>query len=812
MSSKLSDHFPTLGSKIMDERVWSLMTAVPLWYNPVAKPRIIPDDLKPFMVGRHFLSTKQVPSGLILAKAGSASISKNQSHLYKRGFTIEEVTWDEDGNPSYVTRQGIGKDEVPRYSESLSTLLRDASEHMEVHTRYEGPYEDESDSSGSEASDADGLLDEKTVGDIRRRKTIHRRIKYEDPWKIHAAHALANVMDIEGPTLVTWSGDGIRLQDPLPPRILGPSWEGSLRNKIRFHKIAAEDVKRYVIYRHTHWGRRLSKECADPKSPIRHWAVTLKTRINRFLSGKADPIWTTDEKQLIAPDGYKTRDRGARALRLIELLKTADGVFTQRFLANPAEVWTWERFDMFMLGTISLLLGDEFLDGELPIGTIAIRTSYAVLKWTRKWFKQSSHRGMLKEDQPPPEGGRWARLLWRTWNVLDKATGHERLLIIGVLSQTRGCGTPPPLVVLQSKRKFLETVSLEPPEESATMRTLRGLAIKEVINDLPVAAVTGLGTKSRVTITSAACWEKTRREGGTTEMIKTIITSFDPSRQVRTIDLETGRVNRWMFPDEFDSVGELIFWLCLNQVLRTPPEGLKQAFLTVVKEPGKARSVTKARACLKVVLDLVSKICAEPLAKGVRSSQSGMTASNHGWNLFNSFHNEIERQEVFHVLKREETPFEGYVEVTDTFADLFVSSTDYKEATDSLRHDVARDLGNAWMIKCGIPAVLRGIVNKTCYEPREIFFKATGLLEDLGDASPQHGENIRSVFLRQGVLMGDPLTKPVLHLVNVCTRHLENRLMEPSFYVGLPNFHEISEVLERVKNKLGRLDLSRSTI
>lgn len=42
---------------------------------------------------------------------------------------------------------------------------------------------------------------------------------------------------------------------------------------------------------------------------------------------------------------------------------------------------------------------------------------------------------------------------------------------------------------------------------------------------------------------------------------------------------------------------------------------LKKVFLTVVNEPGKARSVTKSHASLKIVLDQVSKICCSVLRK-----------------------------------------------------------------------------------------------------------------------------------------------------------------------------------------------------
>jgi len=785
-------------AKIMDERVWSLMTSVPLRYNPHSPNGIVPDDLLPYMGGRHFLSTKQVPSALILSRAGSQSVSRCQTDLLNHGFAIEQITWGEDGTPT-ISPVLATRGPLPSYSESLGSLLREAQGEMEHASTEASDIADGQDHSGSETSEAEELLEPAGPGQIRRRKDPTKRIKYEDPWKLHAASALASLQGKPGPEIVVWSGDGIRLQDPLPSRLLGPDWEGSVRNKIRFHRIAADSVKRHVIYGHTHWGQRLRRECSDPDSKIGYWARTLRHRINRFLAGGPDPLWTTEERMVISGTEWKTRDRGGRALRLIELLKTVDGVFTQRYLANPAEAWTWERFDMFTLGNISLLLGDEFLDGEIPKDFLTVRTSYSTLKWTRKWFKMVAHRGTFEQEtQCPSEGKEWARLHWRSWQNLKGAERYDRLLIIGVLSQTRGCGTPPPLVVLQAKHKFLETVASRPAQESPTMRALRRTAIEEILNELPVAAVTGLGTKSRVTVTSAASWEKTRRQGGTIEAVKEMLNSIDPMSMVPKRNLDTGGVEETLFPEEFDSVGELIFWVCLDLVLRTPPEELRMAFLTVVKEPGKARSVTKARACLKIVLDLVSKICSEPLAKGIRSSHSGMTASNHGWNFFNSLSGELEREETFRVLHREESLFEGYVERTDTFEDLFVSSTDYSEATDSMRHDVALDLGAAWMIKCGIPAVLRGIVIETCYKPRTIFFKATGLLEDVGDPYPEFGEDIRKITLRQGVLMGDPLTKPVLHLLNVSVRHLSKRIIDPDFYSRFQNRNAIMEAINGV--------------
>lgn len=769
------------------------MTSFPLWFNRDVKSPIAPGDLSPFTEGRHFLSTKQVPSALILACAGSQTVSANRDVLLRAGFTIREETRGEGAYSRDLTmRRTMGDN--PMSGESVSSFIIDSTDAMDLVAYGAEDIDDQSSTSGDEGSDHGAILDEKTIrGTVRMRRSLHRRIRYEDPWKIHAGYILATSLGKTSPEIVTWSGDGIRLQDPLPSRLLGDKWDGSRKNFIKFHEIADHQVKLDLLYRHTHWGKALANMCnGEAGNDVTVWAMTLRRRINRLLSGGTDPLWTMRQRTALLADPDQRQDPRARALRLIELLKTVDGIFLQRYVAYPEEVWTWDRFDMFTLGNLSLLIGDEFLDGEVTQAALHVATSYSLLKACRKWFKGASHGGNLEQAlQELPEGNPWCRQFVNVWKRTTNCEGPRLVYLKAMLSQTRGCGTPPPLVLLQSKDKFLRTIGLQPPEPTKTQLSLLRMGLDEVLNHLPDQAFTGLSTKSRVTVTSSACWERTRKEGGTTEQIRRILQTVAAGERIPVRNLDTGQIETYRDADDFNSVGEQIFWTCLDHVLRTPPDDLKVAFLTVVKEPGKARSVTKARACLKIVLDTVSKICSEPLAKGVRSSSSGMSAANHGWNFFLELMSSEAKEEAFSLLSREENPYEGYTESVDTFDDLFILSTDYKEATDSLKLYVARILGDAWMRKCGIPALLRGIVMKTCYEPRTVLFRALGPLRTMGDSRPEFGPDIRAVTLRQGVLMGDPLTKPVLHLTNVVTRHLGTRMLQPDFYGRLPNGNSI---------------------
>jgi hypothetical protein len=267
-----------------------------------------------------------------------------------------------------------------------------------------------------------------------------------------------------------------------------------------------------------------------------------------------------------------------------------------------------------------------------------------------------------------------------------------------------------------------------------------------------------------------------------------MLSEYNLENPVPIRDLTSGLIIDYRGPDNFESIGEFIFWACLDNVLKTPPDMLRVAYLTVVHEPGKGRSVTKGRACVKVILDTVAKICAWPLKKGITSSTRGMGQSHHAWNAFLSLMSEEMKDEVFSVKSQEDVEFGDYIERKYVYEDLFSSSTDYQESTDRIKHWFASMAGNAWMNKCGIPPILRGIVNAVCYRERTIVFSATGGLASYGEPSNlSEATNARQITLRQGILMGDPLTKIVLHLSNIVARRIGDKLGDPESHRSATN-------------------------
>jgi hypothetical protein len=76
----------------------------------------------------------------------------------------------------------------------------------------------------------------------------------------------------------------------------------------------------------------------------------------------------------------------------------------------------------------------------------------------------------------------------------------------------------------------------------------------------------------------------------------------------------------------------------------------------------------------------------------------------------------------------------------------------------------------------GIPKGLRKIV-RTLFTPRFVEFHGTGVFSEIGE--PVSG-TLRRVVMTRGVMMGDPLTKVLLHLVNLGVRESQLELHESS--------------------------------
>jgi len=646
--------------------------------------------------------------------------------LNNEGFPLRFQDKDgEKGKPLLSNREKLKQEQwvsASQRREVLSTLLgllpcpEEDEGGVEVDT---GDVSDqEEDLSESE------YIDE---GDVTKAARSSATFEYSNPFLIMALLSYCSQKGVKPPEVHYWSSPIHRLQDHIPKKLMPASWEGGSKGHVMFHRIRSLEAKMDFLTSRTFWGHRLARMCYSVKDDERSFAAFLLKRLKCFLSGKGDPLFS--QKRGLGA-GSADADPAQRAKRLIQLLLTVDGIAMQKMLACPEVMWDWEKFDLNIIGNLAHLLGDEFHSGGLTEEHLDHTTAYESLKRVRKLFKSVSHReeenGLERMEGTPP----WLFQFKPYYElVLGYTDKMQYCVSSGILSQSRGCGTPPPIVIAKSKMKFLNLIQTEPEPLTRVQAQVIQESLERIISKVPDHALKN--TRFSVNVTNSASLEKTREEGGTVAAIKEILSGAQYGRKVFIHDLNTGKVKTSKTLEE-STPGEYIFHRCLEEVLATPPELLRTAYALVVKEPGKGRTVTKGPACLKIVLDVVSKIVSRSLTKAFESSRSGMERSNHGWNLFRDQFRGPLKDKIFEVEKHSKVNIGGASEETTTFKDCFVSSTDYETATDYMHHSVALLIGRAWMLKCGIPKLLYRLVEQICFKPRKILFKGTSVFEKVG--------------------------------------------------------------------------------
>jgi len=728
------------------------------------------NPLREYLEGTFQLSTKQVPDPLSVYHAGNSLIEESPDALLTGGFTL------------------VGR----KHPECISyEVMHDGS----FVKKYFG------EATFFDSNDAEALKAD--IRKVSRSKFDKLGLEYSDIFKILGAYSLAGATDackglggsshkIEKINLNVWHGNKLRMTEKIPTKLI-PGWNGNKTANISFIDIASLEIKLRFIYERTFWGRKLI-ELTQGAEPTATWAKKFQRKITFFLEGKGHPDWTNETRKRVYSDPDSLRNRRVRSGRLLEVLKTVNGIFVQRYLAFPNEEWTWSKYDLFTLRNLNVLLNDEFYDGELLPEVLEIETHYSELKKIRKEFKDlacKNELGVFTTKAFEKRTPKWLRFWIPLYRMVDKIKDQVRkVALISTLSQTRGCGTPPSLVQHQSKRKFLMTVQTPPIDLTKIEVRMIRTAMLRVINEIPEHVFTGLTTKARISVTTSACIERSRAEGGTLQAIADLVIDGEHGIEATIIDLNTGECTGHLRYDE-GTVGEYIFWRCLEYVLECDPEELRIAYLTIVKEPGKARIVTKGSAYLKIILDVVNKIVSYPLTK-IKTSESGMSADAHGWNFFNELFAYENSLEAFK-LSRREVEGDSYSDHirTDHYEDLYVECTDFNNATDLMQHATGKIISEIWLNRCGIPKILKQIVFETSFRPRKIIFNAAGIFSQIGETY-EPGTMIRFVNLVTGILMGDPLTKVLLHFTNIIARELGLMISSKEVEALFPTAGEIN--------------------
>jgi hypothetical protein len=753
-------------SKTLDSRIQQKVTSFDFWFDR-GDSKSNNEELDAWLQHGHaYITTKHVPNALALRYTGWPSLRRVTRDVLKTGVPIAFST--KEGEKIYQDQGAHARDDaLSRISQTL-TGSEEKKEHPQVNLDIPVEYQEVSD-----------FIPEFAKG----QKIISR-----DFFTAVAAKCYADDKSKDF-HLYVWNSDNVRLSDKIKAKYLNRylvKGQKPFKNATELHKVRSVEFLYSLLINNTFWGCRLKKHCAKG-SPTRTWAKLLSKRIKHFLEGKGDPLWSAKKKERVYGRDREVQPVKQRWQRLEEVLTTINGMFSQRWLALPEEVWTYEKFDDFTLQALSMLLSDEFFDGKLEIDPTQVGTNYSDLKKVKKWLKRLTLAG-----QKPPINGdgdivedipRWLLYLPIMYtHCAEIANEYSRCYSLDELCQTRGVSKPPHVCRLQAIIKNISTFTEQPEPLNPTVKGILKCAVRSVIQGIPDEYFTGLRTKAVISVTTNACWEKSRGEGGTLSALADIVALKDVQHPVQIYSLDTGRPTRTVHSDEME-LGEYIFWKCMEIVLSTDVEKLARVFLLIVSEPGKPRGITKGMAALKVVLEVCAKIMSYPLTK-VNSSTSGMSRSNHGWNFFRAMFGEELDDVVFPVKEKRTISRNGNKRrVRIEYEDTYVSSTDYETATDYYNHEVGLIVGEAWMTRCGLPRVLKGIVKKIELRPRWVYFTAMGSLSKYGEPTPF--ENVNRIRLVRGILMGSHTAKPFLHVTNMLPRNIAMNCANKEWYSGI---------------------------
>jgi len=420
------------------------------------------------------------------------------------------------------------------------------------------------------------------------------------------------------------------------------------------------------------------------------------------------------------------------------MLATVDGVLMQATLAFPGtpEIQSWKYLDRLQASLIANLLSDYFRD--LDPKRI---TTFEKVKIVRKDIKMHGFNpisDLSKVDIPRELSNlRVLCALVRGKTPLS----HYQVMI---LSQTRASGVPPRIVYDRTLAKT-KAILTEPSSRETLDRVLQPLqvAVDHFYSDLLVQVGDDFARKcffeavvgeSKISLSDSGEFFTTTDCGGKLEAARRILISHP---EIPEISLETGDYTGRILTVN-DSQGERLFhWACGTFKDRTKvyDKNCMSCRISLVAELGKYRTITVSTLQHALLLHPFSHMGLKIL-EAVPSSQSGIGAANHAWNFFKRLSHK--------------NPSASFVFRDDIETSVF--STDWSVATDHTDPLIAGAMLNRFCYRLGVPQWYRETMLFALTGPRQI------------ETMDRNGVPIEKFYSSRGVLMGDPVTKIVLHL------------------------------------------------
>jgi hypothetical protein len=380
------------------------------------------------------------------------------------------------------------------------------------------------------------------------------------------------------------------------------------------------------------------------------------------------------------------------------------------------------------------------------------------------------------------------------------------------LSQTRVMGYLPPAFAEYRRREFRETVNrpLEKvPEEKLELIRLavrRRLARAfpegeynfrldnedEKLDKLLLESASEI----LMTLKGSASVDHTVSEGGKIEDARIVLRlAIGNKWKIPVRDLDSGEIKEYIQveiePDEFPDWGRALFWIsfqcCLNYWIRkgvhkdtthyypffTLGEEYKPdvmlASIVHISEPGKERNLTKSHAMLAWVLTPAGKILMAVLAR-LDEHKIGLLGASHEWNHGKRV--SAESGESGWIYDR----LDGR-----RLRSILNSYKDWKESTDWICKLVGWAHLSAVLEYVAFPRLYTSLIRFMTTLPQPCKEAITYTLNHEGGYDRVSTEWKGAI--REGYMMGNPVTKPVLHTVHVSELEVNRWYLEE---LGVP--------------------------
>jgi len=518
-----------------------------------------------------------------------------------------------------------------------------------------------------------------------------------------------------------------------------------LENRVEFNRLPNVKTAIKVLRRGTYWYRYLAKKRKFKESAFQR-------KMTRLLAGCSSPD---------GPENWgvlkNSPVNSGSVQRLRSLLATVDGLLMQVCLAFPGsqEFQSWKRLDQLQCGVIANLLDDYFKDQD-PTRVLTFEKVKNVRKDIKKFGFNPSTNMTSVEVPRELSALRVALALIRGKTPLS----HLQVMI---MSQTRASGVPPRAVydrTLAKTKAILMTPSskelyelIAGPLTRATDHFYSDLLTRIGGSEQRDTFFKGMVEAAKVSLSDSGEFFTSQEVGGKLEASRRVLLS---NPNIWEIDLHTGLNTGRILTAQNAKIGERLFhWACgtFQDRRNVYNRNCMSCRISLVAELGKYRTITVSTLQHAVLLHPFSHMGLKML-EGIPSSASGIGAANHAWNFFKRLSHK--------------NPSASFI-FNEKDIQTSVLSTDWESATDYCDPYIAGAMINRLMNLLGIPKWYRETVLFALTAPRQV------------ETLDRNGCPIEVFYTSRGVLMGDPVTKVVLHLHHLIGGKIAGLLLQDVF-------------------------------